>query len=55
VFFTPKIPRDYNSFMTVTINGTKPPETVTYQKKGDFYRVHNYNMRFRNDEIPLLA
>ena len=55
VFFTPKIPRDYNSFMTVTINGTKPPETVTYQKEGDFYRVHNYNMRFRNDEIPLLA
>jgi DNA repair protein RadD len=55
VFFTPKIPRDYNSFMTVTINGTKPPETVTYQKEGDFYRVHNYNMRFRNDEIPPLA
>ena len=55
VFFTPKIPRDYNSFMTVTINGTKPPETVTYQKEGDFYRVHNYNMRFRNDEIPPVA
>jgi DNA repair protein RadD len=55
VFFTPKIPRDYNSFMTVTINGTRPPETVTYQKEGDFYRVHNYNMRFRNDEIPPVA
>jgi DNA repair protein RadD len=55
VFFTPKIPRDYNSFMTVTINGTKPPETVTYQKEGDFYRVHNYNMRFRNDEISPVA
>ena len=55
VFFTPKIPRDYNSFMTVTINGTKPPETVTYQKEGDFYKVHNYNMRFRNDEIPPVA
>jgi DNA repair protein RadD len=55
VFFTPKIPRDYNSFMTVTINGTRPPETVTYQKEGDFYKVHNYNMRFRNDEIPPVA
>jgi DNA repair protein RadD len=55
VFFTPKITRDYNSFMTVTINGTKPPETVTYQKEGDFYKVHNYNMRFRNDEIPPVA
>jgi DNA repair protein RadD len=55
VFFTPKIPRDYNSFMTVTINGTRPPETVTYQKQGDFYKVHNYNMRFRNDEIPPVA
>jgi DNA repair protein RadD len=55
VFFTPKITRDYSSFMAVTNNGTKMPKTVTYQKKGDFYRVHNYNMRFRNDEIPLLA
>jgi DNA repair protein RadD len=55
VFFTPKIPRDYNSFMTVTINGTRPPETVTYQKEGDFYKVYNYNMRFRNDEIPPVA
>jgi hypothetical protein len=41
--------------MTVTINGTKPPETVTYQKEGDFYKVYNYNMRFRSDEIPPLA
>ena len=55
VFFTPKIPRDYNSFMTVTINGTKPPETVTYQKVGDFYKIYNYNARPLDNEIPTMA
>jgi len=55
VFFMPKLVRDYNSFMAVTKSGTKMPETITYQKVSDFYKIYNYNARLLNDEIPLLA
>jgi|694.fasta_scaffold65903_4 DNA repair protein RadD len=55
VFFTPKITRDYNSFIAVTLNGKVKPATVTYQKVGDFYKIYNYNLGFRKDEIPPLA
>ena len=55
VFFSEKAKRDYDSFMAVTMRGSKPPATVTYQKVGDFYKIYNYNMRPRQDEIPPLA
>jgi len=52
VWFTPKLTRDYNSFIAVTLNGKVKPDTVTYQKVGDFYKIYNYNLGFRKDEIP---
>ena len=55
VWFTPKLTRDYNSFIAVTLNGKVKPDTVTYQKVGDFYRIYNYNLGFRKDEIPPLV
>jgi DNA repair protein RadD len=55
VFFSEKAKRDYDSFMAVTMRGSKPPATVTYQKVGDFYKIYNYNMRPRQDEIPPMA
>lgn len=55
VFFTPKFARDYNSFIVVTQNGKKTPNTITYQKVGDFYKIFNYNARPLQDEIPPLA
>jgi DNA repair protein RadD len=55
VWFTPKLTRDYNSFIAVTLNGKVKPATVTYQKVGDFYKIYNYNLGFRKDEIPPLA
>jgi DNA repair protein RadD len=55
VFFTPKFARDYNGFIAVTRNGKETPNTITYQKVGDFYKVFNYNARPLQDEIPPLA
>lgn len=55
VFFSPKVKRDHDWFMSATMNGTKAPATVTYQKVGDFYKIFNYNMRINKDEIPCLA
>ena len=55
VFFSEKAKRDYDSFMAVTMRGSKPPATVTYQKVGDFYKIYNYNMRPRQDEISPMA
>jgi DNA repair protein RadD len=55
VFFIPQLARGYGSFMAVTKKGTKMPETVTYQKVGDFYKIYNYNARPLNNEIPPLA
>lgn len=55
VFFTPKFARDYNGFIAVTRNGKETPNTITYQKVGDFYRIYNYNARPLKDEIPPLA
>jgi len=55
VWFTPKLTRDYNSFIAVTLNGKVKPDTVTYQKVGDFYKIYNYNLGFRKDEIPPLV
>jgi DNA repair protein RadD len=49
VFFIPKVARDYNSFMAVTKNGTKMPETITYQKVSDFYKIYNYNMKSKEE------
>lgn len=54
VFFTPQIKRDYDWFMRQTMTGSKAPDTVTYIKKGDFYKILNYNVRIDN-EIPRLA
>ena len=55
VFFSPKVKRDHDWFMSATIGGTKAPDTITYQKVGDFYKIFNYNMRINKDEIPPLA
>lgn len=55
VFFSEKAKRDYDSFMAVTMRGSKPPATVTYQKVGDFYKIYNYNMKINKDEIPPMA
>jgi len=50
VWFTPKIPKPLQEFKHYTENGRIKPETVTYRKKGDFYRVYGYNERA--DEMP---
>ena len=42
-------------FMSATKGGTQSPETVTYQKVSDFYKIYNYNMRINKDEIPPMA
>lgn len=55
VFFTPKVKRDYDWFMRQTMTGSKAPETVTYIKQGDFYKILNYNVRINKDEIPNMA
>jgi len=55
VFFTPVVKRDHDWFMSATKNGTQSPETVTYQKVGDFYKIYNYNARALKDEIPPMA
>ena len=55
VFFSPKVKRDHDWFMSATMNGTKVPDTITYQKVGDFYKIFNYNMRINKDEIPPMA
>ena len=55
VFFSPKVKLDHDWFMSATMNGTKAPNTITYQKVGDFYKIFNYNMRINKDEIPPMA
>jgi len=55
VFFSPIVKRDHDWFMSATIGGTKAPDTITYQKVGDFYKIFNYNMRINKDEIPPMA
>jgi DNA repair protein RadD len=55
VFFTPVVKRDHDWFMSATKGGTQSPETITYQKVGDFYKIYNYNARVLNDEIPPVA
>lgn len=55
VFFTPKVKRDYDWFMRQTMTGSKAPETVTYIKQGDFYKILNYNVRIDKNEIPNMA
>ena len=43
VYFLPVVKREYLAFMAVTKDGTTPPDTVTYQKVGSFYRIYDYN------------
>ena len=45
VYFLPVVKREYLAFMAVTKDGTTPPDTVTYQKVGSFYRIYDYNKK----------
>ena len=50
VWFTNKKPTAYANFLRATIHGQKEPNTITYRKDGDFFRIYDYN---RNaDEVP---
>jgi DNA repair protein RadD len=50
VWFTMKMQRHYDAFITFTSNGSIMPSTITYRKSGDFFRIYDYN---RNaDEVP---
>tara|TARA_R110000868_G_scaffold66256_1_gene197488 strand:+ start:9182 stop:10960 length:1779 start_codon:yes stop_codon:yes gene_type:complete len=50
VWFTMKMQKHYDAFITFTSNGSIMPSTITYRKSGDFFRIYDYN---RNaDEVP---
>lgn len=50
VWFSEKMQHLLTAFNEVTEEGTTRPKTVTYRKKGDFYRIYAYNEVA--DEIP---
>ena len=50
VWYHDKIKPMLDKFNEVTQSGLIQPETVTYRKKGDFYRVYGYNEVI--DEMP---
>ena len=50
VWFNDKMKRHHDNFMAFTIGGAIPPNTITYRKSGDFYRIYAYNRTA--DEVP---
>ena len=50
VWFTNKKPTAYANFLRATIHGQKEPNTITYRKDGDFFRIYDYNRTA--DEVP---
>ena len=50
VWFSEKMQHLLTAFNEVTEEGTTRPKTITYRKKGDFYRIYAYNEVA--DEIP---
>jgi len=50
MWFTSKMPRPLNDFNIYTMGGKETPETITYKKVGEFYRIYAYNEAI--DEIP---
>lgn len=50
VWFNDKMKRHHDNFMAFTIGGAIPPNTITYRKSGDFYRIYAYNEVA--DEVP---
>ena len=50
VWFTMKMQSSYDAFMKFTDNGFTTPSTITYRKKGDFFRIYDYNRTA--DEVP---
>jgi DNA repair protein RadD len=50
VWFTMKMQSSYDAFMKFTDNGFTTPSTITYRKKGDFFRIYGYNEVA--DEVP---
>jgi DNA repair protein RadD len=50
VWFTMKMQKHYDAFMAFTDGGFTTPNTITYKKSGDFFKIYDYN---RNaDEVP---
>ena len=50
VWFTMKMQSSYDAFMKFTDNGFTTPNTITYRKKGDFFKIYDYNRTA--DEVP---
>ena len=50
MWFTSKMPRPLNDFNIYTMGGKEMPETITYKKVGEFYRIYAYNEAI--DEVP---
>ena len=50
VWFTMKMQKHYDAFMAFTDGGFTTPNTITYRKSGDFFRIYDYNRTA--DEVP---
>ena len=50
VWFTVKMQPFLDRFNKITNNGTITPSTITYRKKGDFFKIYGYNEVA--DEVP---
>jgi DNA repair protein RadD len=50
VWFTMKMQSSYDAFMKFTDNGFTTPNTITYKKSGDFFKIYDYNRTA--DEVP---
>jgi DNA repair protein RadD len=50
VWFTMKMQKHYDTFMAFTDGGFTTPNTITYRKSGDFFRIYDYNRTA--DEVP---
>jgi DNA repair protein RadD len=50
VWFTMKMQKHYDTFMAFTDGGFTTPNTITYRKSGDFFKIYDYNRTA--DEVP---
>jgi DNA repair protein RadD len=50
VWFTMKMQKHYDAFMAFTDGGFTTPNTITYKKSGDFFKIYDYNRTA--DEVP---
>jgi DNA repair protein RadD len=50
VWFSSKMQPFLDRFNKITNNGTITPSTITYRKKGDFFKIYGYNEVA--DEVP---